>query len=277
MPFDPPRSLSPSKVTSFRDCALAFRFSAIEHLPEEPTIWMVKGTLVHRALERLFWFHDRGRRTPTAAAIELGHAWDELLVDPEYLSLDLSAAAAEELRSDADALLRNYFDLEDPNEVNPVGIELTLEARVGAMRLRGIIDRLDLTPDGELVVIDYKTGRAPSAGFEHSKLIGVHIYALLCEEVIGRRPVEVRLLHLKEPTAIITEPSEQSLRGQRQKAIAVWSAIERACENEDFRPRPSPLCNYCRFQKFCPAFGGNPADAAVALGGAVGGSVGGAA
>ena len=66
-----------------------------------------------------------------------------------------------------------------------MGVELTLEARVGAMRLRGIIDRLDLTPDGELVVIDYKTGRAPSPAFEQSKLIGVHIYALLCQEVLG--------------------------------------------------------------------------------------------
>jgi putative RecB family exonuclease len=64
---------------------------------------------------------------------------------------------------------------------------------------------------------------------------------------------------------ITAEPSEQVLRGQRQKALAVWSAIERACEAEDFRPKTSPLCNYCRFQTFCPAFGGNPDDAAPAF------------
>jgi putative RecB family exonuclease len=51
VPFDPPRSLSPSKVTSFRDCALAFRFTAIERLPDPATVWTVKGTLVHSALE----------------------------------------------------------------------------------------------------------------------------------------------------------------------------------------------------------------------------------
>ena len=57
----------------------------------------------------------------------------------------------------------NYFALEDPNEVTPVGIELILEARLGDVRLRGILDRLDRTPEGELVVVDYKTGRAPVA------------------------------------------------------------------------------------------------------------------
>ena len=68
VPFDPPRSLSPSKVTSFRDCALAFRFSAIEHLPDQPTIWTVTGHLRPSGLERLFWNHPAGQRTPAAAA-----------------------------------------------------------------------------------------------------------------------------------------------------------------------------------------------------------------
>jgi putative RecB family exonuclease len=274
VPFDIPRTLSPSKVTSFRDCALAFRFNTIEHLPEEPKVWTVKGTLVHRVLEHLFWYHGQGDRTPKAAAIELDRAWDALQSDPEYLALDLPPAGADDLRTEAAALISNYFALEDPNAITPIGIELLIEARLGGLRLRGIIDRLDLTPDGELVVIDYKTGRAPSPAFEQSKLIGVHIYALLCQEVLGRKPVQVKLLHLKEPTVITAEPSDQALRGQRVKTLAVWSAIERACEREDFRPRTSPLCNYCRFRDFCPAYGGDPDQAALVLGADVGADVG---
>ena len=265
MPFELPRSLSPSKVTTFRQCALAFRFSAVERLPEPPTIWTVKGTLVHSALERLFWRHPQGERSPGAALAELASAWDDLQVDPEWIELELPAGDVDGFRGDAEELVKNYFLLEDPNDVTPIGIEVTLEARLGDLRLRGIIDRLDLTPEGELVVVDYKTGRAPSVAFEQSKLVGVHIYALLCSEVLGRRPVEVRLLHLKEPTAIIARPTEQGIAGQRQKAVAVWSAVERACSSEDFRPQTGPLCKFCRFQEFCPAFGGNPADAAPAM------------
>lgn len=266
MPFEPPRSLSPSKVTSFRDCALAFRFTAIEHLPDPATIWTVKGTLVHTAMERLFWHHPRGDRSPGSAAAELAKAWADLQTDPDYTSLGLAPHEAESLLAEAEALVRNYFELEDPDAVTPVGIEITLEARIGGMRLRGIIDRLDLTADGELVVIDYKTGKAPAPAYEQAKLIGVHIYALLCQEVLGRRPAEVKLLHLKEPTVITAEPTEQALRGHRQKAVAVWAAIERACRDEDFRPRTSGLCAYCRFREFCPAHGGDPSEAILVLG-----------
>jgi putative RecB family exonuclease len=270
VPFDPPRSLSPSKISSFRQCALAFRFNSIERLPELPTVWTVKGTLVHRALERLLWLHGPGDRSPQAAEVELGIAWEELQSDPDFLLLDLSDRDAANLRDEASSLVQNYFALEDPNEVNPIGVELTLDAKVGALRLRGIIDRLDRTADGELVVIDYKTGRAPGPSFEQSKLAGVHIYALLCEQVLGQRPVQVKLLHLKEPMTITTEPSEQSTRGQRTKSLAIWSAIERACHAEDFRPQTSRLCNFCRFQPFCPAYGGDPEQAAIVLGSDVG-------
>jgi putative RecB family exonuclease len=254
-------------MTSFRDCALAFRFTAIERLRDPATIWTVKGTLVHTALEGLFWNHPRGQRSPAAATAELRSAWTGLQEDPDYLSLELAPDEAADFLDDAELLVANYFRLEDPDEVTPVGIELTLEARLGDVRLRGILDRLDRTPEGDLVVVDYKTGRAPSANYLSSKLVGVQTYALLCQEVLGQPPIQVKLLHLKEPTVIISEPTDQVLRGQRTKTLAIWSAIERACHDEDFRPKTGPLCRFCRFQDFCPAFGGDPSLAAAALGG----------
>src|SRR5579871_1859268 len=96
-----PRTLSPSKVSSFTDCALAFRFSIIDRLPEPPSAPAVKGTLVHLALERLFWNQPKGERTLEAARHELDGAWDELQSDDELLGLDLDDQRALEFRSDA--------------------------------------------------------------------------------------------------------------------------------------------------------------------------------
>jgi putative RecB family exonuclease len=139
-----------------------------------------------------------------------------------------------------------------------IGTELLLTAHVGSLTLRGIIDRLELDADGELVVTDYKTGRAPGEAYEQSRLGGVHFYAFLCEHVLGRRPARVQLLHLREPLSISTAPSEQSIRGLRQQTDAVWSAIELACRREDFRPKPGRLCGICAFRPYCPALGGDP-------------------
>ena len=199
-------------------------------------------------------------RTQATARAELDLAWRSRAEDPEFQALCLSDEEAEKLVEQAAALVANYFELEDPDSVRAVGVEVGMEADLGGARLRGIIDRLDLNDDGDLVVVDYKTGRAPSARYEQSRLTGVHLYALLCKALLGRTPVEVRLLHLRDPLVLTAAPSEQSVRGQERRTAAVWQAIERSCDRVDFRPRPGPLCRFCNFQSFCPEFGGSPPE-----------------
>ena len=176
---------------------------------------------------------------------------------PEFTGLELDAAAEATFLADAQALVERYFRLEDPTAITPIGIELKLEVELGGVRLRGIIDRLELDADGELVVTDYKTGRAPGERQEQQRLGGVHFYSLLCERLFGRRPARVQLLYLADPVAIIAMPTDRSTRGVERKLAAIWTAVERACEREDFRPNPSRLCDWCGFKAYCPSFGGD--------------------
>jgi putative RecB family exonuclease len=269
-----PASLSPSKVSAFKECALAFRLSAIDKLPEPPNVQAFKGTVVHRALQLLMWEEPRGERTVPAAHAKLRRALDQLLDGPEGSLLGLAGAALEEFVEEAHQLVGNYFVLEDPNSANVIGTELMLQADLSLpnaatadggdedaaprrLRLRGIIDRLELDEQGQLVVTDYKTGKAPGQAQEQSRLGGVHFYAFLCQRVLGRRPARVQLLHLREPLAIISVPSEQSITGLERQATAIWAAVRRACWFEDFRPNPGPLCDWCGYHAYCPAVGGD--------------------
>src|SRR3954447_1692488 len=113
MAFPLPTSLSPSKVSSFKECALAFRLSTIDRLPEPPSPWAAKGTLVHRALELLFWEEPAGRRTLDAAARaprgaragpRAGGAGTEVLGTGEYAELGLDAEQEAEFVADAETL-----------------------------------------------------------------------------------------------------------------------------------------------------------------------------
>lgn len=260
--FPVPTSLSPSRVSSFTSCPMQFRFSSIEKLPEAPGVAATKGTVVHRALELLF-VRAAIERTPAALGDDLTTALGEYRTHPEYIGLRLDDAAAEKFERDCRELVDKYFAMEDPTTVREIGLELWMEAEVGDLTLRGIIDRLELDADGELVVTDYKTGRAPSGNYEQKSLAGVHFYSFLCEAVFGKRPAKIRLMYLSSGETIETVPSAQSVKFITTRTKAVWSAIARACTTGDFRPRQSRLCDYCSFQQWCPAFGGDPALAAA--------------
>lgn len=244
-------------MSSFNGCALAFRLSNIDRVPEAPSPAATRGTLVHRALQLLFGDEEPGHRTLDGALAKLERAKVEMSSAPDFTGLGLSDGEAAVFHDEAEVLVRRYFDLEDPNEVRVIGVELKLEARVGPLLLRGIIDRLELDADGELVITDYKTGRSPRASSELPRMAGVQFYAFLCEQVLGRRPARIQLLHLADPVAISLVPSEQSIRGLHARATAIWAAIEWACEQEDFQPKVSRQCDWCSYKAYCPAFGGD--------------------
>lgn len=260
MALTPPRTLSPSKVSTFKNCALAFRFSAIDKVVEPPSEAATKGTLVHGALERLFLL-DAPLRTLDAARACLDDATAAIREDRDFTELHLDEATEAAFLDDAGVLVERYFELEDPTAIRPIGIELMLEAPRDGYAQRGIIDRLELEEDGELVITDYKTGRAPSSKFQNARLEGVQFYAALCEQLFGKRPAKIQLLYLRSPVAIVSTPTEGSIRGLRNTVDAVWHAVERSCRTEDFRPRPGKLCDWCGFKPYCPAFGGDPTTA----------------
>ena len=256
MPTAMPVSLSPSKLTAFKDCPLAFRFSAIDHIPEESSPHLVLGTFVHLALQELYE-QEQGDRLE-AVQLCIDRAWVDISSDPDYLGCDLTPAAAEQMFLDGTALVANALKLEDPTGVHVRSTEQKLEAVVDGVTYRGIIDRIDALPGGGYGVVDYKTGRVPSQTSEREKMLGVHFYAFLCEQVFGRLPEWIRLDYLADPVSVTCIPTEQSVRGLRNRAGAVWAAIEAACANDDFRPRQSRLCSWCSYQAICPLFGGTP-------------------
>jgi putative RecB family exonuclease len=257
MPYPLPPTLSPSRVTAFTDCALAYRFANLDRLPGPPSPHATKGTLVHAALEGLFAY-DAPQRTPELAAACLDRAAAAMVDDPELADLGLDEEGMAAFVADAHRLLGKYFELEDPRRVHAVGLELRLEADIGGVSLRGIIDRLDRLPDGSFQVVDYKSGKAPPERYEKAKLLGVDAYALLIERILGVRPVAVKLLYLGDGVALTCTPSEQNSRFVEKKVGAIWQSIQRANATDAFKPQPGRLCDWCAFQAWCPSFGGDP-------------------
>lgn len=219
---------------------------------------------MHGALERLFGL-EPNQRSIDAAMAAVDDTFTEMSDHPDLIGLNLDSKGLAELVAETRLLVARYFEMEDPSTINPIGLELKLETELDGVLLRGVIDRLERDDDGLLVVTDYKTGRVPAVNQEQGRLEGVHYYALLCERSFGERPDRIQLLYLADAVRITAVPTTQSIRGHERKANAVWKAIELACSREEFRPKPSKLCDWCSFKQWCPAFGGDPASASKDL------------
>lgn len=257
------RSLSPSRAGDFQNCPLLYRFRTIDRLPEPADPVMVRGTLVHAVLEDLFGEAAPGRTLDRAVELLPGE-WDTLRADaPRLAELFSAEQAADEtawLASCVD-LLGTYFQMEDPRYLEPASREerVSYELESG-VTFAGIVDRIDVAPDGRVRVVDYKTGRSPSPRFEDKAMFQMRFYALVIWRTRGVLPTLLQLMYLGDGSILTYEPDEQELLATERKLVALWSAIERAIELRDFPPRKSGLCGWCAHQAICPEFGGTPPD-----------------
>jgi putative RecB family exonuclease len=258
-------SLSPSRAGDFMTCPLLFRYRTIDRLPQAPSSAATRGTLVHAVLERLYDL-PATERTPDAAAAMLAPEWDRLLeAEPEVGTLFPDAEALAEWLASARALLDGYFSLEDPRRFDPVEREsYVTHVLPGGLQLRGIVDRLDQAPTGEIRVVDYKTGKAPGEAFEGKALFQMKFYALVIWRTRGVIPARLQLMYLGDRQVLTYSPDEADLLATERKLLALWDAIERSLQAKDFRPNPTRLCDWCDHQALCPAKGGEllpwPAD-----------------
>lgn len=258
-------SLSPSRAADFKTCPLLYRLRSIDRLPEAPSRAATRGTVVHAVLEQLFDLPAAGR-TPAAARAMVTPTWQRLLAgEPRLGELfgdqnagDPDADELSEWLESAGGLVENYFTLEDPSRLEPAGREELVEIVIDGLRLRGYVDRIDVSPAGDVRVIDYKTGSLPREAFEAKALFQMKFYALVLWRLRGVVPRQLRLMYLADRDTLSYAPDADELARFEGTLRAIWAAIARATAAEDFRPSPSRLCDWCDHHALCPAFGGTP-------------------
>ncbi|GGQ82206.1 MULTISPECIES: RecB family exonuclease [Kitasatospora] len=260
-PAAAPTGLSPSRAGDFMTCPLMYRLRVIDRLPEPPSAAATRGTLVHAVLERLF-DHPPVERTPERARGLLAPQWERLLGERPELA-ELFPDEPEKLAGwlgDAEKLVEKWFRLEDPTRLHPVERELYVEtALASGLLLRGYIDRVDVAPSGEVRLVDYKTGRAPSRDFEGKAMFQMKFYALVVWRWKGVVPKRLQLVYLGGGGDVVTyDPDEADLLAVERKLEALWEAISAAVATGEFPATRNRLCDWCDHKASCPEFGGTP-------------------
>ncbi|MET0896844.1 MAG: RecB family exonuclease [Mycobacterium sp.] len=254
-------ALSPSRAADFKQCPLLYRFRAIDRLPEPTSAAQLRGSVVHAALEKLYGL-PAGQRVHDTALGLLAPAWEQVVTEDSQLSAEFTPEQRERLLAEAAELLSGYYRLEDPTRFDPQSCEQRVEVELDdGTLLRGFVDRIDVAPTGELRVVDYKTGRAPSETWalsEFKAMFQMKFYAVALLRTRGVVPTRLRLIYLADGQVLDYAPELDELVRFEKTLIAIWRAIQSAGVTGDFPPRPSRLCSWCSHQSLCPEFGGTP-------------------
>lgn len=234
-----------------------FRLRVVDRIPEPASPAATLGTLVHSVLEDLYDL-PAGERTPVAAMAMVDPLWRAMVAkDPDLAELHTDTAAEAKWLDEARMRVERYFSLENPQRLEPAAREEFVQWQLDdGPLLRGVIDRVDVAPDGSIRIVDYKSGKTPLPQYGQAANFQMRFYALLVERLRGRRPAILQLLYLRDGGTVVLRPSDQDLELVEHEIRELWNDILGAARSGKFRTKKSKLCGWCSFQDICPEFGG---------------------
>tara|TARA_Y100001954_G_scaffold5109_1_gene5529 strand:- start:1348 stop:2319 length:972 start_codon:yes stop_codon:yes gene_type:complete len=251
------KNLSPSRASQFKTCPQQFKYANVDKLKEPTNEVQAKGTTVHQALEDLFDLPQDER------SIEKLHnlfrdAWTKVRGTDEHHNLFSSVEEERDWGIDGLKLLNNYMTIEDPTTFNPLERERWVRGSIEDLNLRGILDRMDRNRNGELIIVDYKSGKAPMAKYKEPRFFALKLYALLIKEELGEMPAELKLIYLKNSTIHTLKINEEDLNTARREILEIWTNIKKAYKENKFPAVKNNLCDWCYYKPICPEFNENP-------------------
>lgn len=250
-----PDYLSPSSITTFKQCPLKFKYNKIDQIPDPSNHWAVLGNFVHDILEELYKLPSEMRLIETARVIAKD-MWEMRWADEAHRVLRTDKEI-KEFRWSAWWCVENLWRLESPEFVKPEGLEHELNGEAGGVRMRGFIDRYSFTEGTTMLTVsDYKTGKTPKYDIDE-KFFQLLVYANLLSSTGVGDVDTIELLYLKDGVRLTKQVTQQDLQKTVETIQETKSEIDARCKSGEFEPIKSYLCNFCSYKKICPIWSRN--------------------
>jgi RecB family exonuclease len=193
------RILSPTAINTYLSCPRKFYLRYIRRLRSRPSIYLIRGQIVHKTLHEFHKNHPRiSPQTPLQEIRKrlLGiftRRWENAKDSLE--ALDLSEKRLEFFRDDSELMIYNFSHWLCKNDMAPAHLT---EAKILShdLGLMGVIDAV-LILDDKVILVDYKTSSSDKITDDIQRQAA--LYALLYEDRYKTTPESVWIHFLNSP------------------------------------------------------------------------------
>ncbi|MCD4814319.1 ATP-dependent helicase [bacterium] len=238
-------SLSFYQIDDFKTCPLKYKYIHLLKIPVLPHHAILYGKALHTAVSEFYRQRLRGKLLNEDDVIGLfKDTWvNEGFISREHEELRLNAGIA------AIKLFMNNYTL---NPVEPTYIEHSFSYFVGKNRIVGRMDRVDVSPSGEVSIIDFKSSEVfeqKEADKKARESLQLKMYAAAWLHMEKKLPEKVVLYFLDSGLTGVAKPDPDKILKTEELITEIAAQIRENC----FDPKPSVwTCNYCPFRTVCP-------------------------
>ncbi len=234
--------LSKSKINTYLKCPLEFKFQYIDEIEVEPNKYMVLGSDVHLIAEKF--------------SEEYGDELDDINIEMELLRIaDELNFTYETIYDHINNLSLFFKEIFIDNNYKLFSHEEYLHDETH--RFSGICDIILEDENGDLTVIDYKTGNSSSFSKYRLELC---FYKLLVENVCQRRVSSVGIYFTKNGRLRLLDVCDDDNKRkflhskEIDEAINTFYYVRNHVNNGNFYPKKQFLCRFCTYHHLCSQY-----------------------
>jgi DNA helicase-2/ATP-dependent DNA helicase PcrA len=209
-------NLSVSSIEPYEKCPKQFWYEyVLDALPENQSkTALVKGDLFHKIVEQSSKHQLESNNAETYDVLEqqLNDKW-KFCTSFAYIAE--SVKKENEDKNSLKPALKSFanWTKTTPNKI--VALEYDFTIKIGGIPFKGKIDRLDETPEGELVIIDYKTGGKKKKIEKINESIQLNVYCMAVKESKWKdKPIKLASFFYPEKSLETIDPVSGKAEGQ---------------------------------------------------------------
>jgi DNA helicase-2/ATP-dependent DNA helicase PcrA len=251
-------ALSPSSLNRYLDCPLSFYYEHLLKVPTTGSEALSYGRAMHGAIEDFSRKYKRERNLPTSK--ELLFFFEKNMQQERY---NFSTTRYKQRLDSGKSRLTAYYQKIMSKWLPDAEIEINLrQGTIDEVPVAGIIDRVEYSDDGSVMITDFKTGAyksnhvspltesKPEGGNYRRQLL---FYKLMFEQHIqGNRPVRVAQLAYLEPDALGHFPLKSYEFDDKEITLfkdLLQKTYTKIKNNEFYEGCGEARCNWCNFVK----------------------------
>jgi ATP-dependent DNA helicase UvrD/PcrA len=244
--FHPPRpeplQLSASAIDAYNRCPMKYMFQYVWNLRGGPHPQTTFGNVMHNTIREFIAEMRKRSKVPLEELLSIyEREWSSAGFPDEYHEQEYRKAGREQL----EAFHRTYSAAPADMLYQEKSFELPLEHSVVVL---GRMDQVNRIGNGELEIVDYKTGR-PRDEKAAAHDLQLSVYALAAREIFDATPKRLVFYNLVTNEPVATTRDAKALAEAAQKIAEVADQIRAG----EFSPKPGFSCSYCDFKPLCPA------------------------
>lgn len=237
---------SKSRLKTYRECSLRYKFAYIDKLKPDRIESLDKGVILHEVFDKFYdeLDFDKFKANPRK---EFDRVITDMLKDNKiegftYEFYDTYSKHIESFFSFNYSKYVNY-----PDQFYPV----LRESHFETAPFHGIIDRLDVVGD-KVVVVDYKTSMGLDLSNYEDELL---IYAWLVQQNTTYNPTHIAIFFTGNNNFVI-EKIPVDFHSIIHELAEEAKMYELQIKEGKFEPTKDYWCTWCGYQRHCPLYRG---------------------